>query len=215
MNELALLPGQPMRVYQVPELNEDDWIVQIKKNGRRCIVRCAGDDTPVELFNRHGERLTNTQDWQWLSEVIPPPFVLDGEELGSRQAGAERNRLVLWDCILLDGETLLDHWYTRRLVILRHRINHSGLRPVTGSFDQIAALGFLGCWRRDVWQRNGQYFGILGDLPLSDWPVFWELITDPDGPDEGLVFKRATVALAWHPRPGVKDPNQLKLRRKG
>jgi len=51
--------------------------------------------------------------------------------------------------------------------------------------------------------------------PVVQWQELWDALTDPDGPDEGLVFKRHDVPLAWHRKPGVKDVHQLKLRKKG
>jgi hypothetical protein len=52
-------------------------------------------------------------------------------------------------------------------------------------------------------------------IGCADVSVLLSKIPNPDGEDEGLVFKRTDIPLAWHTRPGVEDPNQLKLRKKG
>jgi hypothetical protein len=183
--ELQLYPSQPMRIYEVPPNLGPPWIVQIKKNGHRAIVRCVGPDDPVCIYSRHGDPLTAAKgrDWDWLKDVFVPPFVLDGELVGPRQAGSE-HRLCLWDMILHDGESMLAWPY------LQWKIAITEMSPVSAG---------LSC----------------ETYPFERWQELWDSITDPDGPDEGLVFKRADVAIPWHPRPNVESALQLKLRKKG
>ena len=185
--ELGLWPGQPMRIYSVPELDPAKWLTQLKKNGHRAIIRC-GEDGAVRIFERHGRgELTAAKkhDWSWLNDLFAPPFVLDGELVGPRQAGTKNYKLVLWDYCLPDfSEEAL---YEDRLVILEKMVAYSRWKTVS----------------------------VIASYPVEQWQTLWSSLTDPDGENEGLVFKRSDIPLAWHTRPGVEDPNQLKLRRKG
>ena len=184
--ELQLYPSQPMRIYAVPPDLGSPWIVQIKKNGHRAIVRCASYDRPVCIYSRHGGLLTaakRTTDWSWLKDVFVPPFVLDGELVGPRQAGLGHS-LHLWDMIRHDGESMLAWPYLQRKMAITE------MSPVSAG---------LSC----------------ETYPFERWQELWDSITDPDGPDEGLVFKRGDVAIPWHPRPNVEDAMMLKLRKKG
>jgi len=204
VRELTLFPGQPMRIYRVPPVvleNPDKWCVQVKKNGHRAIVRCPAVGK-VNIFSRHGDLLTAAgraaNGWCWLCDIFDSPFVLDGELLGPRQAGSSGLTLCVWDAILLGGASLLNVPYLERWGLLGETVLQGNLD--NNIFHNSGGSPMLVC---------------AETMPVEAWDGLWRGITDPDGPDEGLVLKRKDMPLAWHPRPGVEDPNQLKLRRKG
>lgn len=228
---MQLWPGQPRRIYEPPAtvLESPDWTFQVKKNGWRDIVHCGSPDEPMQHFNRHGEPAADDgTDWSWLAQVLPAPFILDTEKMGFRQAGADRNYRFIIDCPLLDGVDRTRWPYDERLALLRFHFTDSGRAarsPITNVASDVllrqlwAGGRFFGCNLEDIWTwlPTGQQIALLSLWPITLWRTTWaELLwVDPEGPNEGLVFKRSSAPLAWHPRPGVKDPWQLKLRRKG
>ena len=52
MHELTLYPGQPMRIYQVPDLDPAHWCAQVKKNGRETFAEFF--DVKVEIKPKAG-----------------------------------------------------------------------------------------------------------------------------------------------------------------
>jgi hypothetical protein len=191
-SEMTLFPGQPMRIYEVPPsvtAPDSSWLVQFKKNGHRAIVRCD-EAGRVVMIDRHGKgelAASKKGEWQWLADVFAPPFVLDGELVGPRQAGSKNWSLALWDAISMAGCSWAEIRYLDRLRMLKE--------PIPRSQGTVHIVGWM--------------------FEPAGWRNIWDSITDPDGEDEGLVFKRWDIPLAWHTRPGVEDPNQLKLRKKG
>jgi len=191
--ELTLWPSQPKRIYALPPsvlASPDKWLAQIKKNGHRAIVRGEADGS-VSIMSRHGERLSAAlrEDWTFLREVFRAPFVLDGELIGPRQAGARSDRLVVWDAILMGGASLLRTPYSERFALLRSECSQ--------------------------WEQAMHRVAVALSRPIEEWEELWRAIDDPDGEDEGLVFKRCDVALPWHATPCVETPHMLKLRKKG
>jgi len=201
-SEMTLFPGQPMRIYSVPDsitAHPEKWCVQIKKNGHRAVVRCDETGT-VKMIGRHGDdhELTASKrhEWQWLTDVLKPPFVLDGELVGPRQAGTKNYVLWMFDIILLKGKSFERRPYLDRLYTLWAA--NPGNVHVHGTHYSYEA-----CSEK---LRN------VPGYPISWASDLFRNILNPDGENEGLVFKRTDIPLAWHTRPGVEDPNQLKLR---
>ena len=106
--------------------------------------------------------------------------------------------LCVWDAILLGGASLLNVPYLERWGLLGETVLQGNLDNTI--FHNSGGSPMLIC---------------AETMPVNASDGLWGGITDPDGPDEGLVFKRKEIPLAWHPRHGVEDPNQLKQRRKG
>ena len=97
---MFIYPNKPTRIYDVDsfasKLN-NDWIVQNKWNGKRCVPFCDLSNK-VMLYSRHNTILRDSS--AWLSELpISKPWILDGEILHD-------GKVIVWDCAMIGGNHL-------------------------------------------------------------------------------------------------------------
>jgi ATP-dependent DNA ligase len=92
-------PEKPMRIRKIEDVPEG-YFVEVKKNGHRIEILC--EDNELKLLSREGTPLKAGKNfnWEWLKDVFPQPFYLDGECIGARQKGDVSDTIVIWDAII-------------------------------------------------------------------------------------------------------------------
>jgi bifunctional non-homologous end joining protein LigD len=111
----GLLPQllNPVDEREVVRLLDDrDWCLQEKKDGRRLLLRKTG--SAVEGINRKGLIVGLPQDLITSADQLPGTFVLDGECVGET--------LHAFDLLILDGADLRAQPYRERFVALLNLI---------------------------------------------------------------------------------------------
>jgi hypothetical protein len=205
---MFLFPQKPIQIYNTKIIPES-YNVQIKKNGWRVIIEC--DKNVVKLFNREGNKLSrgNEANWQFIKEILPYPFYLDGEVVGTRQSGNNLDTIVIWDAPIL-GENLIKKTYKERYKKLLN------FKDLSLNFIDNKSFGtvFLG-------QCNGFKLFLSKMYLKSEWRGLWNkiLIENVEADkikklsvNEGLVFKNLNANNLWSTSKTVEHVNQLKLK---
>ena len=107
-----------------------NWIGQLKYNGTRILVKYLpsltgrSEDVPVELWNRHGNRLWNYMvpedllgQLRDLHSYLPisslETSILDGELIDMKHK-ALKDTIAIWDILVKDSEHLVGSTYQER-----------------------------------------------------------------------------------------------------
>lgn len=125
--------------------NDNNFILQIKKNGWRIQIHKEGSD--VKFFTRHNKRMepiVQDADWEMLRQLVINNVkancaIIDGEFLHRR--GDLKNTIYIWDVFEVNKEPV-DKPYSERKEFLESLIiNHPNLYVAkdysSGSFKQI------------------------------------------------------------------------------
>jgi hypothetical protein len=150
---------------------KEGWIAQYKKNGT-CAVIGVGPDHQFMWMNRHHDHLKWTPT-ERIAGMLWEIFgsgkwtVLVGELLHSKVKGI-RNKLYLFDYIVLEGEYQLGTTFREREKILQDRFE-----PYVEAESESHWLA-----TDDVWLAKTQHFGLEEIFRSMDKPE-----------DEGLVLK--------------------------
>lgn len=173
---------------------QDGWVGQYKKNGT-CAVIGVGPGHSFEWMNRHRANLkwTPTEQIQgMLWEIFGSRAwtVLIGELLHSKVKGI-RNKLYLFDYVVLEGEYQLGTTFRERTKILRERFE-----PYVQGESGSHWLADDGLW--------------LAKTLGSDLEIMFRGIDKPE--DEGLVLKDPNGKLGDCDRQNTNGHWQVKVR---
>jgi len=109
-------PDKPNEIISLDGINQNDYLVQVKIDGWRCITYF--DDSRFDFYSRHKRRMEiNPGIIESLMELnLPEGTVLDGELLGRRpgQSGSEEILFLFdvlyWQGIWMGGFSAEDRW---------------------------------------------------------------------------------------------------------
>lgn len=132
-NFIYFYPEKPVLIHRdqalVNELSENDnYVAEPKYNGTRCVVVCLNGN--IEFWTRHGAPVKNMNKSapeyeEMVKEIksnLPAKghYQFEGELRHSKVIGVQF-KLVLWDCLIYDGEYLNKLTYDeRRELVLKH-----------------------------------------------------------------------------------------------
>lgn len=204
-----LYPQKPRHIYDVSVVPQN-YFFQIKKNGWRAEIQ---SDNSFIIKNRENSKLSrgNSKDWEFLESIFPKPFYLDGELIGTRQAGKLLNHIVIWDAPILDGEDLSKlnyiERYNRLLKFTKDKVPHLDPNDVEK----------FGTWEIKLDNGFGLYLSM--NFEQKDFKGIWdtvvkeELKNRPSLPvNEGIVFKNPNAKNLWDLYKTKVHTNQLKLK---
>lgn len=143
-------PEKPTLVHRDQELVQEmsdnpDFVAEPKYNGTRCVVVIL--DGKVEFWTRHNHPVKNLKASPERDELVVEiqravpakgHYQFEGELRHSKVTGIQ-NKLVLWDCLIYDGEYLNKLTYDeRRELVIKHF-----QRPSDASGKVISILPYL------------------------------------------------------------------------
>lgn len=201
----------PRPEYKIPAtgLQEYDdsgeYLVQPKYNGTACIVFTNG--THLHIYNRHKDVFKKpSHDIEFLKLAKTPSwYVYAGEYLNKGkigEAGAkEKDKFVIWDCLVWDGEYLTGWTLESRLELLE-QIYPCNRAMITLNrieiYDHLCCTEFFGIYKAPAYLNN--FYGLYLDIVKTDLY-------------EGLVLKKKNSKLNF----GFQELNnhdwQLKCRK--
>ena len=208
MSKYFLYPQKPKQIFDV-NLVPDNYNVQIKKNGWRTEIETSNNQ--VKLYSREGSKLSrgNENNFNFIKDVFPQPFSLDGELLGTRQTGNNLNCIVIWDVPILNSEDLTKLRYIDRYNKL--------LKFVNKKIKFINDDKKFGTYLIDEYKGFGIYLCI--NYKKEEWIKLWDKIIDEHNTkisklaiNEGLVFKNPNADNLWSTSKTIEHINQLKLK---
>lgn len=183
-----------------------EYIAQPKYNGSCCIVFTNGID--LHVFNRHKMQLVNLDsrnvDFKQLAKSRSW-YVYAGEYLNKGKIGEtgekEKDKYVIWDCLVWDGEYLIGATLEERLSLLeniypcqRAKVSNSGLEI----YDHLCCTEFKGIYKSPTYLNGFQV--LYNDVIKTDLY-------------EGIVLKKLHSKLTW----GFNERNnhewQIKIRK--
>ena len=124
---------------------DDNYILQVKKNGWRVQIHKDGDD--VKFFTRHNKRMEPMiadADWEMLRQLVrdnvkADSVVCDGEMLHRR--GDLKNTIYLWDIFELNNEIVSQPYFERKQILNSIVVNHFNFYVAedyeSGTFQQV------------------------------------------------------------------------------
>lgn len=206
---MFLYPQKPKLIFNV-DIVPNNYIVQIKKNGWRVEIECDGKY--VKLFNRKGNKLSrgDENNWQFIKDLFPSPFYLDGEVLGTRQMGNNLNCIVIWDAPVFDGQVFTKLPYIERYQKLQKFVNN---KIMFINDDKKYGTLFIG-------EHNGFGLYLSCNYNKKEWPILWNKILNETKEydkikqltvNEGLVFKNPNAENLWGVKT-IEHVNQLKFK---
>lgn len=204
-----LYPQKPRHIYNVSVVPKN-YTVQIKKNGWRVEIM---SDTDFVINNREGSKLSrgDSNNWKFLDDIFPKPFYLDGELVGTRQAGKLLNHIVIWDVPILGGKDLTKLNYIDRYNELLKYVN---VKNVSLDINNVETFGTY-----NIKTVNG--FGIFLSMNFeqTEYKKLWDIVVEeeikyrPRLPvNEGLVFKNPNARDLWSLYKTKELSSQLKLK---
>jgi hypothetical protein len=198
---MFLFPSKPRQIVDpaqtVKNLTEletiDNWCVQVKKNGCRTNPEADKNLPELSMWGRDHTILGVSREYDWtpLFELLPAPFLLDGELIGRKQA-EQSNRLYLWDAPILNNCNLVGMPYGKRLNNLyNHFVNNAKVLKLEVNEDVE--------W---TWIETGEIqVGVARPYPATKWePLLADMMKaykGSTGEIEGLVFKDTTATMDW------------------
>lgn len=203
-----LYPPRPEFKIPASDLSKFDtgqYIGQPKYNGSACMVFTNGKE--LHIYNRHKEllsawsrsidfiNLAKTKNW----------FVYAGEYLNKSKAGEtgmkEKDKFVIWDVLVWDGEYLIGETLLSRLLLLE-QIYPCNRAMVKGNeleiYDHLCCTEFSGIYKAPTY--NNQFSQLYADL------VKTELY-------EGLVLKKIDSKLTYGFQSANNSDWQVKCRK--
>jgi ATP-dependent DNA ligase len=203
-----LFPPRPevkIPPYKLDSFDTGQYIAQVKYNGSAAVVFTNGKET--HIFNRHREQLSNVSKAIEFSKLARTDnwFVYAGEYLNKGKLGEtgikEKDKFVIWDVLVWDGEYLTGHSLLKRLELLEQiypcqRARVQGKRVEI--YEHLCCTEFTGIYKAPTYQ-NG-FLALYNDLIKTDLY-------------EGLVLKKIASRLTY----GLQSVNnhewQIKCRK--
>lgn len=190
---------------ELPKYDNGEFIGQPKYNGSAACVFTNGTD--LHIYNRHKEPLFNaskdiefrklakTENW----------YVYAGEYLNKGKMGEagtkEKDKYVIWDCLVWDGEYLVGETLENRLALLeniypcnRARITEQEIEI----YDHLCCTEFKGIYKTPTY-LNG-FYELYSDIVKTDLY-------------EGLVLKKKQSKLEYGFQPMNNQGWQIKARK--
>lgn len=205
---IFLFPQKPKHIFDV-NIVPKDYLMQIKKNGWRAEII---SDKDFIIKSREGKKLSRcTQDdWKFLEHIFPKPFYLDGELVGTRQAGRKLNHIVIWDAPILGGKNLtnLNYW-TRYQMLLKYTQNQP-------AFTDNADHEKFGTKLINLKNDYGVYLSLNLDSKIFK-DIWADLLIEKKEAqnlpvNEGVVFKNPNARNLWDLYKTKENIDQLKMR---
>ena len=204
-----LYPQKPKRIYDVSVIPKS-YFFQIKKNGWRAEIQ---SDNGFIIKNRQGSKLSrgNSDDWKFLEDIFPKPFHIDGELIGTRQAGRLLNHMVIWDIPVIGGNDFTNLPYIERYNILMSYID-AAKKHLDPTDDNK-----FGTYEIETNNNHGLFLSM--NFEQKDFNKIWKIVVNeelknrPSLPvNEGLVFKNPNAKDLWNFYKTSQHVNQLKLK---
>jgi len=204
-----LYPQKPRHIHDVSVVPKN-YFFQIKKNGWRAEIMC---DSKFVINNREGSKLSrgDAEMWRFLEKIFPKPFYLDGELVGTRQAGKSLNHIVIWDVPILGGKDLTRVAYIDRYNELLKLADVNSAHLNASDTETFGTLDIA---------INDNYKLLLSmNFEQKEYKKFWDTVVKeeiknrPSLPvNEGLVFKNPNARDLWDLYKTKEKISQLKLR---
>jgi len=203
-----LYPPRPE--YKTPnkdlhKYDNGDYVVQPKYNGSCCIVFTNGKE--LQVYNRHKELLSNVcKDIEFVKLAKDDNwYVYVGEYLNKGKLGEtgikEKDKFVIWDCLVWSGEYLIGKTIMERLELLEriypcHRavVNEDNLEM----YEHLCCTEYKGIYKAPAY-LNG-----------FEWLYSQIVKTDLY---EGLVLKKKNSKLQFGFQPLNNHEWQIKCRK--
>lgn len=200
----------PRPEYKIPatDLSKFDtgqYICQPKYNGAACLVFTNG--TELHVFNRHKQALTS-----WSKEIdflklakTKSWYVYAGEYLNKGQLGEngvkEKDKFVIWDVLVWDGEYLVGSSLGSRLTLLEN-IYPCARAVVKGNrveiYDHLCCTEFNGIYKAPSYTTG--FYNLYQEITKT--PLY-----------EGLVLKKIDSKLGYGFNEANNSDWQVKARR--
>ena len=178
-------------------LKGDNWIAQYKYNDSRCLLKKCPDGT-IQLWNRHAERFrTYTAPPELLSQAKEIFQKLNCEDWGLLDGGlldqkhpAIKDKIVIWDILVLNGTHQLGTTYSERYSKILN-VSNKETQTYTDKHGKTYNLG--NNITKDIF--------IPQNNPQNNWENMWTTIDEINKPFsnnpliEGLVYKNLSGIL--------------------
>lgn len=202
-----LYPPRPQ--FKIPPVDlekyEGEYFAQVKYNGTACVVFTNGEE--LHVYNRHKLPLARYSPFIPFKQLSPDGlwYVYAGEYLNKGQEGEsgaiERDKFVIWDCLVYAGEYLVGSTFMDRLRLIdkrypciSSRITNKGLEM----YEYMCATELEGIYKSPVYCLGFDHF--YRDLVKT--PLY-----------EGIVLKKSESKLNY----GFNEKNnsewQVKVRK--
>jgi hypothetical protein len=194
------IPPKDLERYETGE-----YQAQIKYNGSACVVFTNGEQ--LHVYNRHKQPLAKYSPFIPFKSLSPDGkwYVYAGEYLNKgqkgEQGGIERDKFVIWDCLVYAGEYLVGKTFAERMTLVDVRYPCLGMRVNENkleSYDYMCATSIEGIYKSPTYVAG---FDFLYD-DLIKTPLY-----------EGVVLKKKDAKLTY----GFQEKNnsewQLKCRK--
>lgn len=181
-----------------------EYIAQPKYNGSACLVFTNGDE--LHVYNRHKRPLAKYSPFIHFRELAKTSnwYVYAGEYLNKAKKGEmgdiERDKFVIWDLLVWDGEYLIGKTMEERLMILEniYPCQRAIVSDKLEMYDHLCCTEHAGIYKAPTY---GGGFDILYE-ELYETELY-----------EGLVLKKKNSKLTY----GFQEKNnsdwQIKCRK--
>lgn len=181
-----------------------EYIAQPKYNGSACLVFTNGDE--LHVYNRHKRPLAKYSPFIHFRELAKTKnwYVYAGEYLNKAKKGEmgdiERDKFVIWDLLVWDGEYLIGKTMEERLMILEniYPCQRAIVSDKLEMYDHLCCTEHAGIYKAPTY---GGGFDILYE-ELYETELY-----------EGLVLKKKNSKLTY----GFQEKNnsdwQIKCRK--
>lgn len=181
-----------------------EYIAQPKYNGSACLVFTNGDE--LHIYNRHKRPLAKYSPFIHFRELAKTKnwYVYAGEYLNKAKKGEmgdiERDKFVIWDLLVWDGEYLIGKTMEERLMILEniYPCQRAIVSDKLEMYDHLCCTEHAGIYKAPTY---GGGFDILYE-ELYETELY-----------EGLVLKKKNSKLTY----GFQEKNnsdwQIKCRK--
>ncbi len=206
-----IFPPRPEYKCPAGELDKYDngqYLAQPKYNGTCVPIFTNGDE--LHVFNRHKERLALLNNYKGIEfrklAITQNWYVYVGEYLNKGKYGEtgvkERDKFIIWDVLVWDGNYLIGSTLTERLDLLESIFPCK--RAVVGTDTGLEVYDHLCCTQFNGIYKAPTYMGNFAEL--------YKLIVKVDL-YEGLVLKKKDSKLSF----GTQELNnhdwQIKCRK--
>jgi len=155
-------PENPTLIHRDADMVEkmsalDDWIAEPKYNGCRLQLHIIDGD--VQFWDRHGKRLAYDKSpsetlVMRLKSLFPKGYYLFDGELRHNKVTGIRDKIVLWDCFIWEGEFL------NRLPYALRRLKLEGFLSVGDDQELSLIIQYANNFRQAFEDYTG---GVHGD----------------------------------------------------
>lgn len=190
----------------IEKYDNGEYIANPKYNGTCCIVFTNGSE--LYVYNRHKsllDKYSNDIDFKGLAKS-KNWFVYAGEYLNKGKNGEmdtkEKDKYIIWDCIVWDGEYLIGKTLHERLTLLeniypcnRSVVDQNGCLEL---YEHLCCTEYNGIYKAPAYLK---YFSALyEDLIKTDLY-------------EGIVLKKLESKLTFGFNPVNNNDWQIKIRK--